>query len=183
MVRRAAAAASVLLVSLALVAAGCWSAIAQPRAPRLAVGAVFDRLVVYKGEGRMEAYGRGTLLRSYDVAVGSGGAGPKRYEGDRRTPEGEYLIDSRHHSHRFHRFLHVSYPNAEDRRRFHELRRAGQVPEGRGIGSAIGIHGQPTHPLGFLTFGDWTAGCIAVSDAEAEELYEHVAPNAISIRP
>ncbi|NIS34810.1 MAG: L,D-transpeptidase family protein [Actinobacteria bacterium] len=137
-----------------------------------------DRLVVYKGEGRMEAYAGETLLRTYRVAVGSGGEGDKRYEGDLHTPEGTYRIDSRHHSRDYHRFLHVSYPNREDRRRYRAARRAGEIPEGRGIGGDIGIHGTPTGIPGLALF-DWTAGCIAVTNDEAEELYRAVRDDAV----
>jgi murein L,D-transpeptidase YafK len=136
-----------------------------------------DRLVVFKGARRMEAWSGDTLQRTYDIAVGMGGTGDKQYEGDGRTPEGTYRIDSRHRSRDFHRFLHVSYPNRDDRRRYRALRRAGGVPEGRGIGGDIGIHGTPSMPPGLRLF-DWTAGCIAVSDAEAEELYRAVIDDA-----
>jgi murein L,D-transpeptidase YafK len=136
-----------------------------------------DRLVVYKGDRRMEAYAGETLLRSYRVAVGSGGVGDKRYEGDLHTPEGTYRIDSRHHSRQYHRFLHVSYPNREDRRRYRAARAAGDIPEGRGIGGDIGIHGTPAVPG--LSMFDWTAGCIALTDDEAEELYRAVRDDAV----
>lgn len=143
-----------------------------------------DRIVVFKGAHRLEAYDGDTLLRTYAVAVGIGGAGDKQYEGDNRTPEGTYRIDSRHRSREFHRFLHVSYPNRDDRRRYRAARRAGEVPEGRGIGSAIGIHGTPTDFFGLRSAFDWTAGCIAVSNDEAEELYRAVRDDAvIEIRP
>jgi murein L,D-transpeptidase YafK len=143
-----------------------------------------DRLVVYKDDNRMEAYAGDALLRTYRVAVGVGGAGDKQYEGDNRTPVGTYAIDSRHRSRQFHRFLHVSYPNREDRRRYRAARRAGEVPEGRGIGSAIGIHGTPTSVFGLRSLFNWTAGCIAVSNEEAEELYRAVRDDAvIEVRP
>ena len=127
-----------------------------------------DRLVAYKGDHRLEAWSGERLVRTYRIAIGAGGAGPKRYEGDRRTPEGVYRIDRRHHSRRFHRFLHVSYPNDEDRRRYAELRERGAVPEGAGIGGDIGIHGESDVPAvrSLGNRGDWTDGCIAVTDAE-----------------
>lgn len=144
-------------------------------------GARVDRLVAYKSAHRLEAWSGETRLATFRIAVGGGGPGPKRFEGDRRTPEGTYRIDRRHRSRLYHRFLHVSYPNAEDRRRYRRLRAEGEVPEGRGIGSAIGIHGESRDPevraLGRSV--DWTDGCIAVSDAEIEALYEAVLPNAV----
>lgn len=172
--------ASCIVIVSACVATG----VGVSQTSALPDGTRIDRLVVYKDAGRMEAYAGDELVKTYAVGVGSGGAGPKQFEGDARTPEGEYRIDSRHRSRQFHRFLHVSYPNRADRRRYRELRRAGGVPEGRGIGSAIGVHGQPSHAFGFLVRGNWTAGCIAVTNDEIEELYAAVVPNArISIRP
>ena len=118
---------------------------------------------------------------------GQGGLGPKRWEGDLRTPEGSYRIDRRHRSRQFLRFLHVSYPNREDRRRYRRLSAEGTVPEGAGIGSAIGVHGQPQMAMGGLVgvLGlNWTAGCIAVRDREILDLYRAVVPNArIEITP
>jgi len=171
---------------VALVALVAALAAADDRAPPLPASTRIDRLVVYKAAHRLEAWSGERLVRTYRIAIGAGGAGPKRYEGDRRTPEGVYRIDRRHHSRRFHRFLHVSYPNDEDRRRYAELRERGAVPEGAGVGGDIGIHGESDVPAvrSLDNRGDWTDGCIAVTDAEIEELYRAVIPNAtLEIRP
>lgn len=142
-------------------------------------GVRVDRIVVHKGDHLMEAWSGDTLVRTYEVAVGYGGIGPKRFEGDGRTPEGTYRIDSRHRSRSFQRFIHVSYPNGEDRRRYRRLRREGEVPEGAGIGGDIGIHGYPEGWAAIRRLFDWTAGCIAVDNDEIEELYRAVAPGAV----
>jgi len=145
-----------------------------------------DRLLLDKSEHSLRAYVGRTLVATYSVSIGTGGLGPKTYEGDGKTPEGTYRIDERHVSSQFHRFLHVSYPNAADRRRHAARRARGEVPEGAAIGGAIGIHGTPSGlaSVARAVAFDWTAGCIAVTDAQAEELYRSVAPNAtIEIRP
>lgn len=147
-----------------------------------------DRLVVDKSERTLVAYDANREVARHRIAIGFGGAGPKRFEGDGRTPEGTYRIDRRHVSRDFHRFLHVSYPNADDRERYRELVRAGEVPldaEGApvGIGGAIGVHGTGGH--------DWvsvgmrsTLGCVMVDDDEAAALYDAVIDGAvIEIRP
>jgi murein L,D-transpeptidase YafK len=151
-----------------------------PRAARV------DRLVLEKDAHLLSAYDGETLLKTYRVAIGSGGAGPKRYEGDGRTPEGDYVIDSRHRSRRFHRFLHVSYPNRDDRERYRRAHRSGEIPDGVGIGGAIGIHGESDNALvrALDNRVDWTAGCIAVADEEIEELFRTVVDGArLEIRP
>lgn len=154
--------------------------------PTLPAGVRIDRLVVDKSDHRLDAFAGERRVARYRIAIGAGGMGPKTYEGDGRTPEGVYRIDARHHSRRFHRFLHVSYPNADDRRRYAAARARGDVPDRAGIGGAIGIHGESdvavVRVLGNSI--DWTAGCIAVSDAEIEELYRAVVPDAVlEIRP
>lgn len=172
-----------LLALAGAVAIACAGAAQEGRLGGRALprGATIDRLVASKSEHRLEAWSRGVLLKTYPIAIGAGGMGPKVYEGDGRTPEGTYRIDRRHRSREFHRFLHVSYPNARDRQRYREARARGEVPEGAGIGGAIGVHGQPQNPFARLLGSaiDWTAGCIAVDDAAAEELYRAVVPNAV----
>jgi murein L,D-transpeptidase YafK len=170
------------------VAVACVTAAQQGRlaAGPLPRDARVDRLVVDKSDRRLEAWSGDTLRATYPIALGTGGAGPKVYEGDGRTPEGTYRIDSRHRSRRFRRFLHVSYPNADDRRGHRDARARGEVPDGAGIGGDIGIHGESDHPLvrALDNSVDWTAGCIAVSDEAIDDLYRAVVPNArLEIRP
>ena len=80
---------------------------------------------------------------------------------------------------RFHRALHVSYPDAADRERARKL--------GIDPGGDIMIHGIQ-NGLGWLKGSqrlvDWTDGCIAVTDEEIEEIWRMV-PNGtpIEIRP
>jgi murein L,D-transpeptidase YafK len=104
------------------------------------------------------------------VAIGSGGLGPKRFEGDKTTPVGTYRIVSRFRG-LFHQFLTVSYPSDEDRKRYAELKQRGEVPAGRGVGNGIGIHGVGDADYsGVHKQSDWTHGCIALDDAEIDEL-------------
>lgn len=139
-----------------------------------------DRLVLYKSRHRLQAWSGKRLLKTYKVSIGKGSAGPKRHEGDDRTPEGTYRIDSRHHSKTYHRFLHISYPNKRDRAAYAKLRKQGRIPKGKGIGGAIGIHGEK-RGFGWLPhkWFDWTRGCVAVDDDEIEELYRAVVQGAV----
>jgi murein L,D-transpeptidase YafK len=135
-----------------------------------------DRLVIYKADHRMEAWSGKRLLKTYGIAIGSGDAGPKRQRGDKKTPEGRYKIDRRFVSKKFHRFLHISYPNQKDRETFARLKLKGS------IGGDIGIHGEKSS-YGWLPhkWVDWTQGCIAVDNDEIEELYRLVVPGAVVI--
>lgn len=124
---------------------------------------------VDKSEHRLELVAGDAVYKSYAVALGPGGLGPKRYEGDMTTPTGRYLLRGRFAL--YHQFINVTYPNAEDRARHAELRKRGEIPEGRGVGFGIGLHGVGRAELaGVHKRTDWTAGCIAVDDAEIDEI-------------
>jgi murein L,D-transpeptidase YafK len=138
-----------------------------------------DRVVVAKADRTLTLYRGSQVLRTYKIALGRNPLGPKEEQGDGRTPEGVYVIDGRNPQSAFHRSLHISYPNADDRRR---AARRGVRP-----GGDIMIHGLP-NGLGALgpvhVQRDWTEGCIAVTDAEVEEIW-NIVPNGtrIEIRP
>ena len=126
-------------------------------------------IVVEKHKRLMTVYNGKTAMKTYRIALGGNPRGHKQHEGDSRTPEGRYIIDARNPRSSFHLSLKISYPNREDTRK---ARRKGLSP-----GGAIMIHGTP-HGLATLNamgfYSDWTAGCIAVSNAEIEELFAAV---------
>jgi murein L,D-transpeptidase YafK len=119
------------------------------------------------------------VLKIYKIALGGNPKGPKERQGDNKTPEGTYVIDSRNRDSAYHLSLHISYPSEKDRKRAREL--------GVSPGGDIMIHGLKN---GFSWMGvlhresDWTKGCIAVTDEEIEEIAALV-PNgtAVEIRP
>ena len=136
-------------------------------------------MLVLKAPRRLLLLRGDHVLRDYEVSLGRNPAGPKRRQGDGRTPEGRYSIDWRSAESRFHRALHISYPNAND---LDFARRAGTAP-----GGDVMIHGLPD---GASWVGevqreyDWTNGCIAVTDDEMDEIWELVDDGTpIEIRP
>ncbi len=138
-----------------------------------------DRVVVFKGERRLELMRGDLVLRVYRVALGRNATGHKIKAGDERTPEGDYVLDSRLKDSNFYRALHISYPNWYDRSRAEFL----GVPPG----GAIMIHGQPNDvPKGYVGHPmiDWTNGCIAVTNREMDEIWAMVEDGtAINIYP
>lgn len=127
----------------------------------------------------MELFSGETIIKTYSVAIGRGGLAPKQRQGDHLTPEGMYQIDRRNKNSRFYRALHVSYPNDVDRERARQL--------GVDPGGDIMIHGI-TNGLGWLgslhTAIDWTDGCIAVTDADMDEIWLFVPDGTpVEIRP
>ena len=138
-----------------------------------------DRILIEKKARRLMVMSKGEVLKTYPIALGGNPEGPKERQGDNRTPEGTYVIDSRNKDSRYHLSLHISYPNERDRKRAREL---GVAPGGN-----IMIHGlkQGLSWVGEAHTGvDWTSGCIAVTDAEIEEIARLV-PNGttVEIRP
>lgn len=151
-----------ILVALAL---ACSASAAQP-----ATKPAVDEIRIDKSDHTLALYASGKALRVYTVAIGSGGAGHKQMEGDMVTPVGTYKVAGRFKG-LFHQFLTVSYPNDEDRRRFAERKAQGLVPSGVTVGFGIGIHGVGRREWnGVHKRSDWTAGCIAVDDAEIDEI-------------
>lgn len=141
--------------------------IEAPIAPRGGEALVADYLLVDKSERLLIAYRAGQPIRAYrGIQFGDEPMGHKRFQGDERTPEGRYTIDWRNPQSRFHLSLRISYPNAADR--------AHAARYGRSPGGDIFIHGQPNQlPVGRMR-DDWTDGCIALSNAEIEELWQLV---------
>ena len=131
--------------------------------------AVVDRILVEKGKRKMHVYQQGELLKTYDIALGPNPAGHKQIEGDGKTPEGLYHINDKNERSAYHLNLGVSYPNEQDQARANKL--------GQSAGGDIKIHGLK-NGLGFLgrahLQADWTAGCIAVTNEEIEELFRVV---------
>ena len=121
-----------------------------------------DLVVVSKKRREMVLLRGESVLRTYRIALGREPVGPKRQEGDGRTPEGRYVIDRRNAKSKYHLSLHISYPDAADLAR---AREAGVDP-----GGDIMIHGLKD---GVRRDGDWTQGCIAVTDEEME-LFVHL---------
>jgi len=138
-----------------------------------------DKVLVEKKERRLTLLSKGEVIKTYKIALGRNPVGPKERQGDNKTPEGTYIIDSRNRNSGYHLSLHISYPNENDIQRAREL--------GVSPGGDIMIHGLKN---GFSWVGashrecDWTNGCIAVTNQEMEEIYKFV-PNGtiVEIRP
>jgi murein L,D-transpeptidase YafK len=129
--------------------------------------AVADSIVISKSTHTLSLMSGKTVLKTYHVAFGRGSSGAKQFEGDNRTPEGKYVIDEKKTSTKFHKAFHLSYPNADDRAKALKL--------GKSPGGDIEIHGLPAT---FAWLGttqhivDWTAGCIALSNDEIDEVWK-----------
>lgn len=130
-------------------------------------GPAVTHVVVNKADRRLFLLHNTDVLEAYHVELGFAPVGHKQFEGDGRTPEGTYVIDRRNPNSDFHLSIGVSYPNQQDRETAHA---AGKSP-----GGDIFIHGQKNGARRrSKTGGDWTYGCIAVSNKEMEQIYAMV---------
>ncbi len=127
-----------------------------------------DSIVVLKSDRRLQVYNNGYLLKTYKIALGESPNGHKHFEGDRKTPEGLYFINDKNPNSDYHKNLGISYPNAIDR--------AFAAKNGKSPGGSVKIHGLK-NGKGYIgaahRITDWTHGCIAVTDEEVDEIYNH----------
>jgi len=127
---------------------------------------VADKILVDKSERRLMLLKDGVVLRSFDVSLGLSPEGPKRQEGDFKTPEGVYSLEAKNKASDFFLSIKISYPEQRDSRRAAQL---GVHPGGQ-----IMIHGQPNepkHPVASYKGRDWTDGCIAVSNGDMVDIW------------
>jgi murein L,D-transpeptidase YafK len=128
-----------------------------------------DKIIVEKSKRKMYVYSKGELLKTYKISLGRNSIGDKEYEGDKRTPEGEYFICDKNPKSAFHKNIGISYPNQQD---IEEAEKVDKNPGGQ-----IKIHGIKNELSWIGRFHriiDWTSGCIAVTDKEIDELYEAI---------
>lgn len=128
-------------------------------------GPEVTRILVYKDSRTMYLMHHETVLKGYAIDLGFQPVGPKEVSGDGKTPEGDYFIDRKNPRSDFHLSLGISYPQPHHRAAAREL--------GKSAGGDIFIHGGPRWRID-RSGPDWTAGCIAVTDDEIEDIYAMV---------
>ncbi|MFQ3301660.1 MAG: murein L,D-transpeptidase YafK [Planktomarina sp.] len=120
------------------------------------------QIQVFKAEHRMVLLNENTIIKEYKFRLGFAPIGHKQFQGDGKTPEGQYYINRKNPNSRYYLSVGISYPNAADR----------AAANGKDPGGDIFIHGTPR--IFQFMFKDWTWGCIAVSNRDIEEIYAMV---------
>jgi murein L,D-transpeptidase YafK len=138
-------------------------------------------LTVSKAERRIEFKGDG-MTRRFPIGLGTTPVGPKSRQGDRKTPEGSYVITHKNSNSQFYLSLGISYPNLDDAQaglragllskgeyaRIEAANKRGVLPpQNTRLGGDIFIHGNGAQ-------SDWTWGCIALNDVDMKFLFDHV---------
>jgi murein L,D-transpeptidase YafK len=140
-----------------------------------------DQILVDKSEHRLTVLSKGKTIAVFKAGFGVYPLGPKERQGDRKTPEGKYVLDYKNPNSAYFRSIHISYPNDADRAR---ARSAGVSP-----GGDIMIHGQPNdrasaRAIALWPSPDWTDGCISLSNNDMKRLWDLVTvPGPIEIKP
>jgi hypothetical protein len=128
-------------------------------------------IVVDKLSRRLHLLRDGRVAASFDADLGRNALSDKVSAGDGATPEGRYRVTEKraNGATQWYKALLLDYPNAEDWKAFHSLRKNGDVPPGRGPGGLIEIHGHGGKD------SNWTDGCVALQNAAMDRLFAMVA--------
>lgn len=138
-----------------------------------------DLVVVEKNSKTLSLFRNERKIASFSVTFGANPVGHKQQEGDERTPEGRYKLDYKKTETKYHKAIHISYPNAQD---IADAKKRGVSP-----GGSIMIHGQK-QGWGWAAFltqrFNWTNGCIALSDDDLDFVWNVVdVGTPIEIKP
>ena len=128
-------------------------------------GPEVTQVQVHKADRKMYLFHNEKVLKAYDIGLGFDPVGHKQFEGDGKTPEGQYFISHKNPDSQYHLSLGISYPNPVDL--------AFAKAEGKSPGGDIFIHGGPNTRV---SKRDWTWGCVALTDKEIEIVYSMVKP-------
>ncbi|MCU0371056.1 MAG: L,D-transpeptidase family protein, partial [Bacteroidales bacterium] len=127
-------------------------------------------VLVDKFSKKCYVYKSGTLKYTFDVELGKNWIGYKRYKGDKATPEGFYHVTKKKQNHqtKYYKALLINYPNGDDKQRFNQDVKAGRISKSAQIGGLIEIHG------GGGKGGNWTDGCIALTNKDMDVIFNNV---------
>ena len=132
-------------------------------------------IVIHKTRYELKVFDRKGWLVTYPVVFGSNDMRDKLYEGDRKTPEGNFAIVSKRIHSKWNRMMMLDYPTPASYEKFNARKNAGIVPASAKIGGGIGIHGTwPHEDFQIDRFRNWTDGCISMRNRDVEELYSMV---------
>jgi len=140
------------------------------------------QLYVYKSKRRLLLVQDRVLIRDYRIGLGPSPVGDKVFQGDGRTPEGDFYVCVKNPSSNFYKSLGLSYPEKRHAERAliagnissDEFARIMQAVSSRNrppwntvLGGAIFLHGGGA-------FADWTKGCVALNNSSMDELFQVV---------
>lgn len=150
------------------------------------------KIYVSKSERRLWLVQDTVLVRDYHIGLGPSPRGDKYFQGDGRTPEGDYFVCVKNSSSQYYKSLGLNYPSPKHAENglacgvisygdYCSIVKANDSkrlpPPNTRLGGAIFIHGGGS-------FMDWTLGCVAVTNSAMDELFDVVSVGTpVSILP
>ncbi|MEM9213908.1 MAG: L,D-transpeptidase [Cyanobacteria bacterium P01_F01_bin.150] len=132
-------------------------------------------VLIEKANYRLTVFYDMQPIKSYPVVFGDNPVGDKRYEGDRKTPEGIFFIRDRYPHPAWSKFLWLNYPTPQAWREHFQAKAAGDINWLMPIGGEIGIHGVPNNNESLINVqSNWTWGCPSMKNEDVDELYDVV---------
>ncbi|MCF7505665.1 MULTISPECIES: L,D-transpeptidase family protein [Vibrio] len=124
---------------------------------------------VDKSKRRMYLLKGDEVIQEFRIALGKKPKGHKRFEGDNRTPEGQYQLDYIMEDSEFYRSVHINYPRSTDRQwaKKHDVDPGGNI-------KVHGIKNGELRSPSFIQSFDWTDGCIALTNQDMDQFIELV---------
>lgn len=126
-----------------------------------------------------------------NLALGVRGAGLKQRRGDELTPLGSFQVGWINPDSRFDMFIGLNYPNLDyattayhesriDQKTYDKIRNAlaagRRPPQNTVLGGYIGIHGTGGGSVKVHQNFNWTNGCVALTNRQANKLASWVKP-------
>ncbi|MEZ8463720.1 murein L,D-transpeptidase family protein [Vibrio splendidus] len=124
---------------------------------------------VDKSKRRMYLLKGEEVVQEFRIALGKQPKGHKRFEGDNRTPEGQYQLDYVMEESDFYRSVHINYPRSSDM----QWAQKNDVDPGGNI-KIHGIKNGERRSPSFIQSFDWTDGCIALTNQDMDEFIQLV---------
>jgi murein L,D-transpeptidase YafK len=130
-------------------------------------------VLILKESYELKVYDQDGWYATYPVVFGSKSLADKMYEGDRKTPEGVYHIESKRPHEKWDKMMLIDFPTQADLEKFQARKAKGLIPKTARIGGGIAIHGTwPHDDMAVDLYQNWTNGCIALKNEDVDELYD-----------
>lgn len=129
-------------------------------------------IIIDKSDYELSVYDEKGWYATYPVVFGNNSLDDKQMEGDKKTPEGSFRINSKRVHEKWYRFLGIDYPTKESWDKFNDRKKKGEIPSNASIGGGVGIHGTwPKEDFIIDKYKNWTLGCISMKKDHLFELY------------
>jgi lipoprotein-anchoring transpeptidase ErfK/SrfK len=149
---------------------GASSNIIEISLPDVAIEKLDDPLIlINKRYYFLEIQDDGITTKRYPISLGRDPFKRKLHQDNKTSPEGIYRIINLQARATFYKAIDIDYPNTLDRIRYEFMKTEGLVPNGRGIGGEIQIHGQA--PGWGSIQRNWTWGCISLRNSDIDEIF------------